>query len=340
MRRKRSNAAQESDTVSPRAVGRAPATTGAFSTEGAASSLPRPRNHAVLFALAGPEQGAVFPLHGSGSLIGRGAQSNITLHDDAVSIRHARITRRDGHIYAQDEGSRNGTFVNGERLETPRLLENGDHLTIGNTILKFSMLDELEAHALSQLFELTIRDPLTRAYNRRYLTTHLQSELAFAARRALPLALLMVDIDHFKRINDTYGHAVGDVVLRLVTASIQRLLRPYDALCRYGGEEFVVVARDSSLRNAEILAERIRRHIEAMSFDVPGGCSSVTVSIGVLSLIPQADADVDALLEAVDEALYEAKNAGRNRVRSVAPSPPSTAPRPVGPHTIPPDPHY
>jgi len=272
-------------------------------------------------------------------LVGRGAQSNITLHDEAVSLRHARITRRDASVYIQDDGSRNGTYVNDERVETPRLLEDGDHVTIGNTILKFSMVEELEEHALTQLFELTIRDPLTRAYNRRYLTTHLQSELAFSARRDLPLALLMVDIDHFKRINDTYGHGLGDVVLQLVAASIQRLLRPYDALCRYGGEEFVVVARDSSLRNAEILAERIRRHIEAMSFDVPDGRAHVTVSIGVVSWSPQAGADVGALIQAVDEALSEAQNDGRNRVRSSSNrGSPALGPGPGGPHTIPPAP--
>jgi two-component system cell cycle response regulator len=344
MAQKRPNAAQEPDLGSQHAAGRcadarqAPTTGETFSSP-SLSSRPGPRSHAVLFALAGPEQGAVFPLHRSVILVGRGARSNIALHDDAVSLRHARITRRDGGIHVQDDGSRNGTYVNDERVETPRLLEDGDHVTIGNTILKFSMLDELEEHALTQLFELTIRDPLTRAYNRRYLTAHLQSELAFSARRDLPLALLMVDIDHFKHINDTYGHGLGDVVLQLVAASIQRLLRPYDALCRYGGEEFVVVARDSSSRNAEILAERIRRHIEALSFDVPGGRARVTVSIGVVSWSAQAGADVGALIQAADEALYEAKNAGRNRVRSsAARSSPTLAPRPGGPHTIPPAP--
>lgn len=318
------------------AASRAPANTDSFAAPVSVSPRPGPRSQAVLFTLAGPEQGAVFPLHGSVVLVGRGAQGNIILNDDAVSLRHARITRRGDGIYVQDDGSRNGTYVNDERLEMPHRLADGDHVAIGNTILKFSMLDELEEHALTQLFELTIRDPLTLAYNRRYLASHLQSELAFATRRDIPVALLLVDIDHFKRVNDTYGHGVGDVVLQLVAASIQRLLRPYDALCRYGGEEFVVVARDSSLRNAEILAERIRRHVEAMTFDVAGGCGSVTVSIGVLSLTPQAEVDVAPLLQAVDEALYEAKHAGRNRVRASRASSSSQVPRLVGPHTSPP----
>jgi len=125
--------------------------------------------------------------------------------------------------------------------------------------LRFSMVAASEENKLTNLFELTVRDPLTRAYNRRFLTSHLRSELAFAGRQGISLALLLVDIDHFKVINDSHGHARGDLVLQLVANTVLRLLRPYDALCRYGGEEFVVVARDTSMHGAEVLAERLRR---------------------------------------------------------------------------------
>jgi two-component system, cell cycle response regulator len=280
------------------------------------SVRPALRNRAVLFVIAGPQQGAVFRLHGTSIWLGRGSQAEIDLEDDAVSIRHAHVTRRADGLYLQDGASHNGTFLNDEPAELPRRLVDGDHVRIGSSIVKFCMLDELEEHALTQLFELTIHDPLTHAYNRRYLTTHLRSELAYATRQGQSLALLLVDIDHFKRVNDTYGHRLGDSVLQLVAASIQRTLRPYDALCRYGGEEFVVVARDSSLRNAEILGERIRRHIEAVHFDVGGTSASVTVSVGVTATRPVGDAcEGEALLEAVDAALYAAKNSGRNRVK-------------------------
>jgi diguanylate cyclase (GGDEF)-like protein len=186
------------------------------------------------------------------------------------------------------------------------------------------------------LFELTVRDPLTRAYNRRFLLAHLNSELAFAVRQKLSLALLLVDIDHFKRVNDTYGHGVGDVVLQLVAGSIQRMLRPYDVLCRYGGEEFIVVARDTSQRNAEILAERIRRHIESMRFDLVAAPFSLTVSVGVASTHRQGPApEIDALLAAADEALYDAKHSGRNRVCARHPSTPPGDRRGTA-HTLPP----
>jgi diguanylate cyclase (GGDEF)-like protein len=189
------------------------------------------------------------------------------------------------------------------------------------------MVDALEERALVSLFELTVRDPLTRAYNRRYLMPHLRSELSFAARQGMSLAVLIVDIDFFKRVNDAHGHAVGDAVLQLVANTIQRLLRPYDVLCRYGGEEFVVVARDTSLRNAEILAQRIRNHVENVRFDVDGGTDAVTVSVGVTAVAPQTGSeDADALLIAADDALYVAKEAGRNRVRTSVVPQTSSAP--------------
>lgn len=284
--------------------------------------------------IAGPQQGAVFQLHGTNIWLGSGPQVEVELEDDAVATRHAHVTRRSDGLYLQDAGSQAGTFVNDEPVELPRRLSDGDHVRVGNTVLKFCLLDALEEHALTQLFELTIHDPLTHAYNRRYLTAHLKTELAFAARQRQTLALLLVDIDHFKRVNDTYGHRVGDFVLQLVATSLQRVLRPYDALCRYGGEEFVIVARDSSLRNAEILAERLRRRIEAMHFDVAGSSVSITVSVGVAALRPTGKAsETESLLQAVDKAVYAAKDAGRNQVRTARPGVPKSAAREVTPPT-------
>jgi diguanylate cyclase (GGDEF)-like protein len=280
------------------------------------SAKPGVRDRAVLFVLSGPQQGAVFQVRWTSVWLGRGPQVDVDLEDDAVSTRHALISRRADGVYVQDSGSRNGTFLNDEPVKSPRRLADGDHLRVGNTIIKFSMLDALEERALMQLFELTIHDPLTHSYNRRYLKTHLRAELAFAARQGQSLALLLVDIDYFKSVNDTYGHSVGDRVLQLVAATIQAMLRPYDALCRYGGEEFVIVARDSSLRNAEILAERIRHRIQTTRLELSATTVSITVSIGVTATEPSTSAhDAGRLLRVVDEALYAAKSAGRNCVR-------------------------
>lgn len=297
------------------------------------------RQRALLFTLTGRQQGAVFPLHGVELDLGRDPSRAVNLDDDAISREHARLVRREDGVYLEDAGSTNGTFLNEERVTGALKLEDGDQIRLGNTIVRFSLVDELEERALTNLFELTVRDPLTRTYNRRFLTTHLRSELAFAGRQGMAIALLLVDIDHFKLINDTYGHARGDLVLQLVANAIVRLLRPYDALCRYGGEEFVVVARDTSLRNAEVLAERMRRQIEALRFDVDGQLSSVTVSVGVTSARPVPGCDeTESLLLAVDMALYEAKASGRNCTRSQNPPAPSDRAGTRTAHTAPPQP--
>lgn len=296
------------------------------------------RDHGLLFTVAGPKQGSVFPLHTPAVRIGRDGEADMNLADNAVSTRHARLTMAPSGTYVRDLGSRNGTFVNGRRIHRRCRLVDGDRLRLGNTILKFSLLDELEERALTGLFELTVRDPLTRAYNRRYLTEQLPGELAFSARRGAPLSLLLIDIDRFKSINDAHGHLVGDLVLQAVAANLQRLLRPCDVLCRFGGEEFVVVARDTSPRNAQILAERMRRRVAGATLPLGRGVC-VTISVGVVSVRPSfADQDVDGLLDAADKALYAAKAAGRNRViAGHAPTAVSSGPSERCPaHTVPP----
>jgi diguanylate cyclase (GGDEF)-like protein len=181
--------------------------------------------------------------------------------------------------------------------------------------------DKLEAAALVGSFDQTLRDPLTHAYNRRHFDDQLRRELAFAERHDKPLSVLLVDVDHIKRVNDRFGHGVGDVVLKAVSASVQRVLRPGDLLSRIGGEEFVVVARDTTLRNAQILAERIRRRVETLPFEVGGQDFVVTVSIGVTSVGPDSGyASGERVVESADAAMYTAKLEGRNRI-SLAPTP-------------------
>lgn len=275
----------------------------------------RPRDHALLLVLAGAQRGAIFPLHAVTAWIGRGPGVEVNLTDGAVSEWHARLSRGPDGMYVRDGPSGSGTFLNEQQVQTHLLLVDGDHLRVGNTVLRFLMLDELEERALIGVFELAERDPLTRTFNRRYLMAHLRSELAFAVRGGMPVSLLLIDIDHFKRVNDRHGLGIGDAVLQLVSASIQLVLRSHDVLARYGDEEFVVVARDTSLSNAAILAERVRRHIAALRFDIEGVEASTTVSVGVASICPAAtDCDPAPLLQAADEALYAAKLGGRNRI--------------------------
>jgi diguanylate cyclase (GGDEF)-like protein len=274
----------------------------------------------VLFALVGSQQGAVFTLRSPTVSIGGDERADVRLDDDTVSGRHARLTLHEDGVSIEDLGSRNGTFVNEQRIHEPRALVDGDHVRFGSaTVVKFAMMDELEEHALTTLFTLTLRDPLTRLYNRRYFDDRLHSEFSFARRHGTLLALMLIDIDHFKAINDTWGHPMGDAVLKLAASSIERVMRPEDVLARLGGDEFIVIARATSLRNAEIFAERICHRIEALCLEVPGRELKLTVSAGVALMGPNAMiASADTLMAAADDALYRAKAGGRNAVVTCA----------------------
>jgi two-component system, cell cycle response regulator len=276
------------------------------------------RNHLILLELAGAQPGAVFSLRSPSMVIGRDAQADVSLGDATVSSQHARISIGEDGVHLEDMNSLNGTVVNGRRIRVRTRLADGDYLRFGaGSCLKFSMVDEFEEQAHRTLFELTLRDPLTRLYNRRYFDERLLGEFGFAERHQTQLAVLLIDIDHFKLLNDTCGHQVGDVVLRLVASSMQAMMRPEDLLARYGGEEFVVLARATSARNMEILGERLCRSIAALQLNLPLPALGVTVSIGVSYMGPdRASASAEVLLRTADVALFAAKGGGRNRTAS------------------------
>lgn len=168
--------------------------------------------------------------------------------------------------------------------------------------------------AISQQHNLATHDGLTGVYNRHALMDALPRYLAQAARAGTPLALLMIDIDHFKRVNDQHGHLTGDEVLRTVAQRVNQRLRRADLLARFGGEEFLVLLPGTDLGGAGVVAENIRRAVESAPIWVQGQAIAVTVSIGVHAEVPSPDAAAEALIAASDEALYEAKRQGRNRV--------------------------
>ncbi|HEY0837379.1 MAG TPA: sensor domain-containing diguanylate cyclase [Azospirillum sp.] len=163
------------------------------------------------------------------------------------------------------------------------------------------------------LRRLSLTDSLTGASNRRHFIEVAEREIERAQRYRRPLSMLMLDIDHFKRVNDTYGHHVGDEALRAFTAVCQRTLRRNDILGRMGGEEFAVLLPETDAPGARRLAERIRRKVMETAVPADGGAVRFTVSIGVASC-QGGEHTVDALLSCADEALYQAKHAGRNRV--------------------------
>jgi two-component system cell cycle response regulator len=276
-----------------------------------------------LVVIAGAHLGEIFTIDGE-IIIGRDADAQLRLaEDEGVSRRHARVTKvADGALLA-DLGSQNGTFVDGERVQE-LVLKEGQKIRVGQTtVLKFARYDEVEERAQRQLLENALRDGLTRAFNRRYFVQRLAAEVRFAERHHQPLALLMIDIDHFKKLNDANGHQAGDDVLQAIVALFEDTLRAEDVLARYGGEEFAVLVRGVSRDNALVLAERLRRAVESFKVAHEPAPLTVTVSIGV-SAFPISDAAGEAapeqtgqkLIELADAALYRAKHAGRNRVEA------------------------
>lgn len=265
--------------------------------------------------LTGTATGRMFELAQGPSVIGRAPEVAIRLIDDGVSRHHARI-RNDGQLsWVQDLDSRNGTYVNGVKLERETVLDDGDKLQVGRAIvLRFAFHDALDQSFHENLVASALRDPLTRLFNKRYFLDRLDSELKFALRHSTPLTLLMLDVDHFKRVNDTHGHLAGDALLVRLGEVISHAVRNEDVVARFGGEELVVILRSTTMEAATLLADRLRRVVEQTTV-VHGGLDvRATVSIGIAGYPTLPVETPEALLEAADQALYRAKHAGRNRV--------------------------
>ena len=274
------------------------------------------RSTAYLIVLKGSNVGEMYRIADDSHVLGRSFEATIRLHDSGISRRHAQLIRRGGQIFIEDLGSANGTLVN----ETPireAALKDGDKIRLGSTtILKFTFHDKLDETFQKQMFDAALRDGLTKAFNKRYLLDRLENEFAFARRHRSDLSIIMFDVDHFKRFNDTYGHLAGDAVLVHLVRTVHASLRTEDVFARYGGEEFMLICRGSGLENATIVAERLRVLIAGSPLEFQGTSLAVTSSLGVASLREsQAQTSLE-LIAAVDHALYEAKGAGRNCVRA------------------------
>jgi diguanylate cyclase (GGDEF)-like protein len=270
---------------------------------------------ACFVVIAGKHTGAMYKLDKGEVLIGRGKEASIRIDDEGVSRLHSKIVRHpEGIVAIVDLKSTNGTFCNGERIDT-HVLQDGDRIQIGmTTIIKFSLQDSLEEDFQRHQYESATRDPLTNCYNKSYFLERLPSEFAFAKRHDKPVSLAMMDIDRFKKINDSHGHLAGDFVLRKIGSMLQERLRADDFLARYGGEEFALILRESPKQNALQTAERIRKLVETTPFRHEGKRIAVTISIGVATWPAQHIDSGEDLVKAADANLYSAKRRGRNKV--------------------------
>ena len=259
--------------------------------------------------------GSLLPLSTVRNTIGRDAVCDIELMDDFISREHAVIYQQDGHYFLQDCASLNGTFINDERVTETRKLVPGDAIRLGNHIFKFLSADHIEAQYHEAVYEMMTQDGLTGAQNKRFFEDAISRELLRSQRHWRPLALLLFDVDHFKAINDQYGHLAGDECLKQLAMRVRSRIRGEDLFARFGGEEFALTLCETPLKQAVRVAADLRRKVEEEPFPTTKGPVSMTISIGVGFANGQGPMTAQEVIEMADDNLYRAKREGRNCVR-------------------------
>ena len=281
---------------------------------------------ACLVVINGVDLGKKYSLAQASTVVGRSSKVDIQIDEDAISRSHAVIENHGNKFMLRDLESTNGTYVNDRDVREKRLVD-GDQVKIGRTIFKFLSGSNIEASYHDEIYRLTTTDGLTQVYNKRYFLKEMEREMSRSIRYSRELSLVMCDIDHFKSINDTYGHLAGDYVLKQVAQRIRRHIRRDDVLARYGGEEFVLMLPELPKNKAIGTAEKLRKLIESEPFEFDNVTIPITLSMGVAGLpeyieevgggSPEEmskDINCFAFIKIADDRLYRAKEGGRNMV--------------------------
>src|SRR6267142_228363 len=290
---------------------------------------PGERRPALVF-LRGELLAVPIPLDRAEVTMGRALDADIRINDSRASRLHARITTEQAEATGEtqyrltDLNSTNGTILNGQRIDQA-FLQDGDKFEVGDQLIRFEMLDEIDREFQQQIHRLLVHDELTGLLTSKSFFSEMRREAARAATESMPFCVLMMDIDYFKEVNDTYGHLVGSETLEDVGAVIKRTLRAGDVGARFGGEEFAAFLLDADYQQGMVAAERVREAIEEHEFSAvrrgstePPRTHKITISVGVASF-PDDGRDPIQLVELADSALYRAKRSGRNRVCAYRP---------------------
>jgi two-component system cell cycle response regulator len=239
----------------------------------------------ALVVYAGNNLGRVFPLLPGENLIGRSPMARIPLLDEEVSRHHALVrmtsTAKATRLVLEDLESTNGTFLNGASITTHSPLHAGDRISLGSHVLKVVAMDALERDFHRTLLEQSTRDTLTGLGNRETVLSEFQNRFELSRRHGRPMAAIMVDLDHFKHINDQYGHGAGDLALKLFGDLVRQTLRSTDLAGRIGGEEFLLVLPETDMDGALLLGERLRVALMESTVPLDSGPLMVTASFGI-----------------------------------------------------------
>jgi diguanylate cyclase (GGDEF)-like protein len=267
-----------------------------------------------LVVIYGNPLGHKYELNKPAVTLGREPDNDVVIEADSTSRRHARIENLNDQLYLVDLCSTNGTFLNDEPITRERLA-NGDLIRVGNHIFKFLAGDNIESAYHEEIYRMAVTDGLTKIPNRRVLMESLEQEFSRARQYSRNLSCIMLDIDHFKRVNDQFGHLAGDAVLRELAQLIRFLIRKEELFARFGGEEFAILLPEREPDSVLDLAEAIRGMVERHAFEFEGREVPVQISLGVAHLTEEM-AVPDDLIRVADQNLFRAKNSGRNRVCS------------------------
>jgi diguanylate cyclase (GGDEF)-like protein len=271
------------------------------------------RSSACLLVIAGAPIGEKFSLEQNRMVIGRQPDVEIPIADAMISRRHAELLAQpDDQTVIRDLGSTNGIYINENRV-IQAVLKDGDLVRIGSTVFKYVGSGSIEHLYLNILSDRARLDGLTGVFNKQVFHDCLHREFQRCRDLHEPLTLMMMDLDFFKQINDRMGHPAGDYALQEVAGILKGSFRRTDLFARYGGEEFGILLPHTTLQEAHIVAERVRKSIEIHPFDFKGQSFRLTASIGVAELTEDVKGANDLLARA-DTALYDAKHSGRNRI--------------------------
>lgn len=269
----------------------------------------------------GANVGTRYLLYKEKSSIGRSADCDISLPDPSVSRQHAFIYNDKSGVFVEDTKSSNGTFINEKQITDKSPLKDQDILRVGTLLLKFFSKDNVDGFIQDKIYRLATIDAGTQIFNKQYLQDTLENLFRKAKGSGKDLSLVYFDLDHFKKVNDTYGHGAGDQVLRDIAKLVKQIVRKEDTFARFGGEEFVVILPNTNLEQAIKIAEAIRQNcekfVQTIVYEVNGKKTQAqhiqTISLGVATC-QQHMTSPKELLEAADQKLYQSKKNGRNRV--------------------------
>jgi len=262
----------------------------------------------------GPDIGRRIPLLNNSYIVGRDSEAGFVVSRSSVSRQHAKLYADEGgNWWVEDMNSTNGTFVNEARIRTSQLSDS-DQVRFGDAIYKFLSGSNIESAYHEAIHNMAIQDGMTGIHNKRFFSEFLEREIAVAARHGHPLTLVMFDVDHFKKINDSAGHLAGDAVLKDLANRIKPRIRREDLFARYGGEEFACVLPSTALPGGVVFGEHLRGLIEERPTIFDNQHISFTISVGVTTMHRENNVDASTLVKRADENLYTAKRSGRNRV--------------------------